>query len=420
MEFLRMHPADQIVEMMNRIYGGGMTTTSGGNLSIMDEAGDVWITPSGIDKGSLTRADIMQVKPDGTIIGPHKPSVELKFHQDIYRLRPEIKAVLHAHPSSLVAFSLVGRGPETRMSPDYYRLGGRIGVVGCEAPGSDALKERLAKAFSEGYDTVVMENHGVVLGGADLMEAFLRFETLDFCARTEIYARKMGALRCLTDAQLKQNMPVCGEYAHAEPLPGEGKAREELCAMVRRACNQRLTPAAQGAFSVRISENAFLITPQNADRGYIGPEEIVLVVDGQAESGKTPDRDMRLHQAIYESHPDVGAVILSEAPGLMAFACTEAQLDARMLLESYIILRGVKRASFEAEDMEIAALIDRKNSSVLVENRYAAITGKNLINAFDRMEVLEYSARALIDARSLGAMAQISEDSVRCIDAMFE
>ena len=138
MEFLRMHPADQIVEMMNRIYGGGMTTTSGGNLSIMNEAGDVWITPSGIDKGSLTRADIMQVKPDGTIIGPHRPSVELKFHQDIYRLRPEIKAVLHAHPSALVAFSLVGRGPETVCAvrqPVFY-------VVTAEVPSAPANQGR--------------------------------------------------------------------------------------------------------------------------------------------------------------------------------------------------------------------------------------------------------------------------------------
>lgn len=71
-----LHPADQIVMLMNRIYRYGMTTTSGGNLSVLDENGDIWITPSGIDKGSLKRIDIMQVKPDGTIIGPHRPSVE--------------------------------------------------------------------------------------------------------------------------------------------------------------------------------------------------------------------------------------------------------------------------------------------------------------------------------------------------------
>ena len=89
-----MHPADQLVMIMNRIYQYGMTTTSGGNLSILDENGDIWITPSGIDKGSLTSADINCVKPDGTILGPHKPSVELPFHKQTasrpsrYRARP--------------------------------------------------------------------------------------------------------------------------------------------------------------------------------------------------------------------------------------------------------------------------------------------------------------------------------------------
>ena len=85
MRFDLLHPADQLVMIMQRIYEYGMTTTSGGNLSIRDENGDVWITPSGIDKGALTRQDICCVKPDGTVIGPHKPSVELPFHLDIYK-----------------------------------------------------------------------------------------------------------------------------------------------------------------------------------------------------------------------------------------------------------------------------------------------------------------------------------------------
>ena len=90
MRFEMLHPADQLVMMLDRIYHYGMTTTSGGNLSVLDDNGDIWITPSGIDKGSLTRRDIMQVKPDGTVIGPHTPSVELPFHRHIYKLRPDI------------------------------------------------------------------------------------------------------------------------------------------------------------------------------------------------------------------------------------------------------------------------------------------------------------------------------------------
>lgn len=71
-----MHPAEQIAIIIGRIYRSEMTTTSGGNLSIMDENGDMWITPAAIDKGSLTPADIMCVKADGTIIRPHRPSSE--------------------------------------------------------------------------------------------------------------------------------------------------------------------------------------------------------------------------------------------------------------------------------------------------------------------------------------------------------
>ena len=109
MNFHVLHPADQLCMMMERIYAFGMTTTSGGNLSIMDSDGDIWITPASIDKGTLTPDDIMQVKPDGTVIGIHTPSVELPFHKQIYEKRPDIKAVLHAHPPALVAYSSLNR-----------------------------------------------------------------------------------------------------------------------------------------------------------------------------------------------------------------------------------------------------------------------------------------------------------------------
>ena len=104
MDLEMMHPADRIVTIMNRLYNYGMTTTSGGNLSVCDPDGTVWISPSGIDKGSLRREDIMQIKPDGTIIGPHKPSSEYPFHLAIYAARPDRVQPYprdsghHAHP----------------------------------------------------------------------------------------------------------------------------------------------------------------------------------------------------------------------------------------------------------------------------------------------------------------------------------
>ena len=78
-----MHPVEQINIIIGRIYRSGMTTASGGNISIRDDNGDIWITPSGVDKGNLTTKDIMLVKRDGSIIGPHRPSSEYPFHRAI-------------------------------------------------------------------------------------------------------------------------------------------------------------------------------------------------------------------------------------------------------------------------------------------------------------------------------------------------
>src|SRR3954467_15320722 len=99
-----VHPKDEILEAIQRIYRYRMTTTSGGNLSIRDENGDIWITPAGVDKGGLRRGDMVCVQADGTVAGNCRPSSELPFHQAIYARRPDLRGIVHAHPVALVAF----------------------------------------------------------------------------------------------------------------------------------------------------------------------------------------------------------------------------------------------------------------------------------------------------------------------------
>jgi L-fuculose-phosphate aldolase len=149
MKFDLLHPADQLIQIMNRIYQGGMTTVSGGNLSILDDNDDIWITPSGIDKGTLTRADICRVTPDGNIYGPHKPSVELPFHATIYKHRPDLKAVLHAHPPALVAFSVARKLPDTRLVGNAHRTLGKITIASYAVPGSQTLGNNIAAEFDK-------------------------------------------------------------------------------------------------------------------------------------------------------------------------------------------------------------------------------------------------------------------------------
>ena len=111
MKLLNMTPAEKIAFFMTRLYDNKLTTTSGGNLSIMDENGTMWISPSGVDKAHLTADDIMWVTPDGVTHGKHKPSSEYPFHLAILRSRPDLHAVLPAHPAALVAYSHERRLP---------------------------------------------------------------------------------------------------------------------------------------------------------------------------------------------------------------------------------------------------------------------------------------------------------------------
>jgi L-fuculose-phosphate aldolase len=202
MRFTLLHPREQLVNTIERIYNGGMTTLSGGNLSIKEDNGDVWITPAGVDKGKLAPQDIMLVRGDGRVVGPHKPSSELPFHLAIYTARPDLRAIVHAHPPALVSFSIARKIPDTNIIPQAQRICGMVGYAPYALPGSEKLGENIAAVFSAGYNVILLENHGIVTGGRDLLEAFQRLETLDFCARTLMKARGLGEVSTLIEAQL--------------------------------------------------------------------------------------------------------------------------------------------------------------------------------------------------------------------------
>ncbi len=426
MRFDLLHPADQIVMIMQRIYAYGMTTTSGGNLSIRDESGDVWITPAGVDKGSLARRDIVRVAPDGTATGPHRPSSELPFHLSIYARRPDLRAILHAHPPALVAFSIVRKVPQTNLIPNVHEICGPVAYAKYALPGSDALGEAIASVFAEGVDTVLLENHGIVLGAADLFRAFMAFETLDFCARLEIGARRMGTPRPLGPEKLALTAPrrqqAVPTFVPGETSSLERAARREMCELVHRAYDQQLVTSTQGTFSQRLEGTSFVITPFGLDRKYLEPADLVRVENGRAEAGKTPSRSVNLHRRIYELQPAVGAVIIAHPPSAMVFAVTETAFDSRTIPESYILLRDVPRLPFGANLMDAdraAATLSIRNPVVVLENDSLMFAGTTLLNAFDRLEVAEYSARAIIAARELGDIVAIGAPQVEELVAAF-
>ncbi|HVU35714.1 MAG TPA: class II aldolase/adducin family protein [Opitutaceae bacterium] len=420
-----LHPREELVETMRRIYRYKMTTTSGGNLSILDSDGGIWITPSRVDKGSLQPSDVVRVLPDGSREGLHPPSSEFPFHREIYRRRPDIKAIVHAHPGALVAFSICRKVPDTRVQSHVHSVCGRVAIAPYACPGTAELGEKIAATFVQGADCVLLENHGVVIGGRDLQEAFQRFETLEFVAQTLINAAALGPVKTLAADELRvETMPDLAELPDTVPSNREKELRTAICRFVQRAYQQRLLISTAGACSTRLEGNEFLITPRRRDRLEMTAGRIVRARRGGCERGKRPSRAALLHAIIYERHPEVGAIINAQPAHASAYCMTAAPLSTRTIPESYVVLQEAPKLPFLriVEDAErIAAEVSLgKRPVVLIENEGALVLGRDVLDAFDRLEVLEATTEALLLAKPLGPVVPMPEEAIAELRRVFK
>ncbi len=421
-----MHPAEQINVIIGRIYRSGMTTTSGGNISIKDENGDIWVTPAGIDKGTLSPKDIVCVKKDGTVVGHYKPSSEYPFHKAIYESRPDIHAVIHAHPPGLVAFSIARQIPNTNIIPQAKNICGEIGYAKYACPGSEKLGQVIADVFrNEKYKAVILENHGVVLGGSDMMDAYERFETLEFCCRTLVNAGHIGKPKSLSNEQIDEfklriphNIP---HYMDVSYPSDERAIRSQMVNIIRRSCDQGLMISTYGTVSCRWRGNDFLITSPNVPRWDISPEDIVQVRDGMAEVGKTPSRSVALHYRIYQENPQINSIISTQSPNLMAHAVTGTHFDVRTIPESWIFLQDMPMIPFGDHYREISkvASMFKKHRAILVENDCVIVTGDKLLQTFDYLEVAEFSANSLVMASAIGPLCPIGDEEIEELRVAF-
>ena len=410
-----IHPRDAIMRTMERIYRYRMTTTSGGNLSIREPDGTIWITPARVDKGSLTRDDIVCVAPNGSIEGRHRPSSELPFHQAVYESRPDIRAVVHAHPVALVAFSICRQTPDTRLFHQAHFMCGQTGFAPYALPGSRQLGRNIAEAFVAGCDSVILENHGVVVGGHSLSHAFQRFEAFEFAAKTVIKARRLGEVRYLTEGQLQQVHERSVALEPFDPPPATAQERElrrQLGLFLRRGCRQRLLISTEGSFSARLGPDAFLITPTQQDREFLDISDFVLVQGHRREAGKKASRAVFAHQALYRKHPHVQAIVFAHPVNATAFSVTGSTLDTRTIPESFVFLREVRRVPYGVQyqqDGAIADFVTVATPAAVLENDGVLVTGSGVLDAFDRLEVLESTAEAVINARAIGEVSAMPE-----------
>jgi L-fuculose-phosphate aldolase len=417
-----MHPSEQIALVISRIYKRGLTTTSGGNISILDESGDIWITPSAVDKGTLRPSDIVCIKKDGTIQGLHKPSSEFPFHRAVYNMRTDIRGIIHAHPPALVSFSIVRQAPDTSIISQARHICGPIGYASYELPGSDALGKLVGEEFNKGFKAIIMENHGTVLGGSDMADAFSRFDTLEFCARTLLYGKTIGKTNHLSEDQIQEFEQMTNfslpEMETVDYPADERQKRSEICSIVHRACEQSLMISTYGTVSSRWRGNDFLITPFNIPRWDLQIGDIVQIKGGKREPGKFPSRSTAIHQEIYRKHPEINSIIVAQPTYLMAFGVTNTLFDVRTIPESWILLQDVPTIPFSRRN-EVPDLLSANNPAVIIQNDSVMIVGDKLQQTFDRLEVAEFSAKSLVMSAPLGAMVPINNEQVEDLRKVF-
>jgi L-fuculose-phosphate aldolase len=274
---------------------------------------------------------------------------------------------------------------------------------------------------------VILENHGVCCGGQTLQEAFGKFETLEMCCKVLIKAHTIGEPVYLTDQQLqlqgKSDVPLAS-FAYDPSMMGirEKELRNQICRFVERGYRQRLLTTTTGTFSARIDREKFLITPYPLDRHSVLPEDLVMIRKGKKEFGKHPSRAVLAHQAIYEARPEVMAIVNACPINTMAFSVCHRTIDTYTIPESYVFVREVGLLPFETVYNDFALLkrtLRLESPAAVLANNGAMVVGDTVLAAFDKLEVLECSAEAVLDAQPIGGHVAMSQEIIDELIAAF-
>lgn len=185
----------------------GLLAGRDGNLSVRIGTERVLVTPSGSIKALVTAADMVEVDLAGRPRrrGSRKPTSELDLHLRILRHRPDVHAVVHAHPPSATGFAVAGEAIPGNLLPELIFVVGPVPLVPYGTPGTPELGDRIVPYLQgEGHDALLLANHGAVTMGSTLDEAWIRMESLEHAARIIAAARAVGQPQALTAQSIER------------------------------------------------------------------------------------------------------------------------------------------------------------------------------------------------------------------------
>jgi L-fuculose-phosphate aldolase len=191
----------EVAQFMRRLYDRGLTTTSGGNISIRLPGEKIAITPSATDKGRMRWKEVGIMSISGKNLTPElKPSIESEMHLAIYR-RTNTGAIVHAHPTFATSFTAMDREINVSLTAEAVVILGKPLFVPYAMMGSRELAEAVAEYIIKS-DVLILENHGILAVGTNLLDAFDKIEVLENAARMTVITKIMGSQKGLTDKSI--------------------------------------------------------------------------------------------------------------------------------------------------------------------------------------------------------------------------
>ncbi len=211
-----MELREQICDVCHKMWQQGWVAANDGNVSVKLPDGNFLATPTGISKSFITPEKLVIIDKDMNIVsaeGNYKPSSEIKMHMRCYTERDDVGAVVHAHPATATGFAVAGKPLDRYSMIETVIAIGSIPLTPYGTPSTNEVPEAIAPYLAE-HDVLLLQNHGALTVGADLITAYYRMETLELFAKISLTAHLLGGAKEIEKDQIDKLLYLRDNYYH--------------------------------------------------------------------------------------------------------------------------------------------------------------------------------------------------------------
>ena len=230
----------EICEVGKKIYDLGFVAANDGNISVKVGPNEFYCTPTGVSKGYMTPDMIIKIDADGNKLeGKLNPSSEIKMHMRVYKERPDVKAVVHAHPLYATSFAIAGIPLTEPIMPEAVIALGCVPIAEYGTPSTEEIPDAVSK-YLQYYDAVLLANHGALSFSDSLLNAYHKMESLEFYAQLLYQSKMLGGPKQLSDSQVQRLYEIRRQFGlkgkHPADLCPNAKAGKPSCHSCGGSC----------------------------------------------------------------------------------------------------------------------------------------------------------------------------------------